>query len=378
MGELQSIELFTGAGGLALATHGAGFKHASLYEWNQDACSTLRFNAAKNSISDIDEWNIVQGDVRDVSFTKHGGIDLVAGGPPCQPFSIGGKHRGSTDNRDMIPQFIRAIRETMPRAFIMENVRGLTREAFANYFSYALLQLTYPTITRRVNEDWMSHLSRLEDLKTKGAKEEGGYNVVFRILNSANFGVPQIRERVFVVGFRNDLSHGWHFPDPTHSREALVRDQTVTGDYWETHRISAPDINTSRPLVESSLKPWRTIRDAISGLPEPTLTECAKFRNHRLQLGARTYAGHTGSPLDWPSKTLKAGAHGVPGGENMILFPDGSVRYLSVREAARIQTFPDDWTFQGAWSEAMRQLGNAVPVDLAKIVAISVARELSK
>ena len=87
--------------------------------------------------------------------------------------------------------------------------------------------------------------------------------------------------------------------------------------------------------------------------------------------------GHTGSPIDWPSKTLKAGVHGVPGGENMIAFHDGSVRYLTVREAARVQTFPDLWRFEGAWSEAMRQLGNAVPVQLASVVARSVADRLS-
>ncbi len=86
--------------------------------------------------------------------------------------------------------------------------------------------------------------------------------------------------------------------------------------------------------------------------------------------------GHTGSPLDWPAKTLKAGDHGVPGGENMIAFPDGSVRYFTVREAARIQTFPDAWQFQGAWSEAMRQLGNAVPVTLARVVAEGMAASL--
>jgi DNA (cytosine-5)-methyltransferase 1 len=99
--------------------------------------------------------------------------------------------------------------------------------------------------------------------------------------------------------------------------------------------------------------------------------------NHRLQLGARPYKGHTGSPIDFPSKTLKAGDHGVPGGENAIRFPDGTMRYLTVREAARVQTFPDQWELRGVWSEAMRQLGNAVPVQLAAVVAKSVAARLS-
>ena len=119
------------------------------------------------------------------------------------------------------------------------------------------------------------------------------------------------------------------------------------------------------------------MRDAIGDLPEPSSKgEHPTFANHRLNPGARVYVGHTGSQIDWPSKTLKAGVHGVPGGENMIAFEDGSVRYLTVREAARIQTFPDSWRFEGAWSEAMRQLGNAVPVVLAGVVARSVAGHL--
>src|SRR5690606_17264971 len=98
--------------------------------------------------------------------------------------------------------------------------------------------------------------------------------------------------------------------------------------------------------------------------------------NHRFQVGARTYVGHTGSPLDEPAKTLKAGVHGVPGGENMLRRPDGTVRYFTVRESARLQTFPDDYVFHGSWTETMRQLGNAVPVDLAETIARSVRQHL--
>ena len=120
------------------------------------------------------------------------------------------------------------------------------------------------------------------------------------------------------------------------------------------------------------------MRDALAGLPDPeTSPQAARgFLNHRFQAGARSYAGHTGSPLDEPGKTLKAGVHGVPGGENMLARPDGSVRYFSVRESARLQTFPDSYVFNGAWSEAMRQLGNAVPVTLAQVVGADVARHL--
>lgn len=117
--------------------------------------------------------------------------------------------------------------------------------------------------------------------------------------------------------------------------------------------------------------------EAISDLPAPSSRAAKKWHNHLLQPGAKAYPGHTGSPLNRPAKALKAGAHGVPGGENMILYPDGSVRYLSVRESARVQTFPDDYVFLGSWTEAMRQLGNAVPVRLAEIVGSSVAKALA-
>ena len=127
-----------------------------------------------------------------------------------------------------------------------------------------------------------------------------------------------------------------------------------------------------------SALPWRTVRDAISDLPDPERsTSQHTVPNHVLQPGARSYQGHTGSPLDEPAKTLKAGDHGVPGGENMVLLPDGRVRYFTVRESARIQTFPDSVLLAGSWTEAMRQLGNAVPVKLAEAVAKSVASSLT-
>jgi len=112
------------------------------------------------------------------------------------------------------------------------------------------------------------------------------------------------------------------------------------------------------------------------GLPDPQSQAAIEFKDHIFQGGARTYPGHTGSPLDLPAKTLKAGDHGVPGGENMMVRSDGSVRYLTVRESARVQTFPDGYVFHGSWTETMRQLGNAVPVLLGQVVASSVAEKI--
>ena len=120
---------------------------------------------------------------------------------------------------------------------------------------------------------------------------------------------------------------------------------------------------------------WQTVRDAISDLPDPersSTKELELAQAHRFQPGARAYAGHTGSPIDEPAKALKAGDHGVPGGENMLRHTNGSVRYFTVRESARIQTFPDNFIFEGTWSETMRQLGNAVPVKLAAVMARGV------
>jgi DNA (cytosine-5)-methyltransferase 1 len=129
-------------------------------------------------------------------------------------------------------------------------------------------------------------------------------------------------------------------------------------------------------LFEAAKFPWLTVRDAIGDLPDPEKKTRTYIANHKFNPGARSYPGHTGSPLDEPAKTLKAGDHGVPGGENMLARVDGSVRYFTVREAARLQTFPEDYTFRGAWTEAMRQLGNAVPVRLAETVARSVAEKI--
>jgi DNA (cytosine-5)-methyltransferase 1 len=129
----------------------------------------------------------------------------------------------------------------------------------------------------------------------------------------------------------------------------------------------------AQALFPPATLPWRTVRDALHGLPDPESPAARRIADHRFQPGARAYPGHTGSPLDLPAKTLKAGDHGVPGGENMLVRDDGTVRYFTLREAARIQTFPDGYRFHGSWSETMRQLGNAVPVMLGRVVAASVA-----
>jgi DNA (cytosine-5)-methyltransferase 1 len=381
----RSIELFAGAGGLALASSNAGFCHDAVLEFNHDACETIRANQ-RRGYELVRHWPLIEGDVHCQDFTGwEGRVDLVSGGPPCQPFSIGGKHRAMADRRNLFPEAARVVRETKPKMFVFENVKGLTRQTFAKYFGYIVLQLSYPDITRRGNEDWVDHLSRLERIKTQGAKPDLRYRVVWRLLNAADYGVPQRRERVFFVGFRSDIDVPWSFPAPTHSRNALLHSQWSSGEYWERHAVS----KRSRPACPSllpdfgddelglglsfGLQPWQTVRDAISNLGEPArFAKDAEIPNHILQPGARSYPGHTGSPLDEPAKTLKAGDHGVPGGENMVRYPNGEVRYFSVRESCRLQTFPDEYRFEGSWTENMRQLGNAVPVKLGQVVLGSV------
>lgn len=372
---MRSVELFAGAGGLGLGVAQAGFDHSAVVEWDRWACDTLKDNKP---------WPVTQGDVRLMSYDGLGTIDLVSGGPPCQPFSLGGKHNAHLDHRDMFPEAIRAVRELRPRAFVFENVKGLTRATFQNYLTYIRLQLAHPEVTARPEEPWIDHLGRLEQHETSGSTSGLRYNVVLRLLNAANHGVPQRRERIFLVGFRSDLGVEWRFPNETHSAAALAWSLTHDDEYFDRHRIgraerlllreAAPRIKGDKP---TSL-PWLTVRDAFLGLPDPELQpKAAKgFPDHRFIPGARSYPGHTGSPLDAPAKTLKAGVHGVPGGENMLRRPDGSIRYFSIREAARLQTFPDDFLFHGSWTETMRQLGNAVPVRLAGIVARSVADQL--
>jgi DNA (cytosine-5)-methyltransferase 1 len=195
---------------------------------------------------------------------------------------------------------------------------------------------------------------------------------------------------VFIVGFISDLGCKWTPPETTHSEEMLLRSKWIERDYWIRHEVPEAEIppigrekskvdrlrTKGEHLFEPRKRPWRTVRDALADLPDPRDPEASGVPDHEFSDGAKAYPGHTGSPLDRPSKTLKAGDHGVPGGENMIAYYDDSVRYFTVREAARIQTFPDEYLFNTAWTVGMKQLGNAVPVKLAEAVVGSVKRQL--
>ena len=388
---MKSVELFAGAGGLAMGVAQARFEHLGIVESDQWCCETINHNRLRGA-RPIAGWPAVSPtDIKRVRFDGlPNDIDLVSGGPPCQPFSLGGKHRGHADARNLFPDLVRAVRVLRPRAVIVENVKGLLRKSFDPYFKYIVLTLTYPTLVPARDEGWTEHMARLERHHISGGELE--YRVDFELLNAADYGVPQRRERVFIVAFRADLGIEWSFHDDlptTHTPDSLLWDQWVTGDYWDRHDIpparrprppsrSSPIESLPSSLIPPAGRPWRTVRDAISDLPDPRSDEADLFANHRFNPGARSYPGHTGSPWDQPSKTLKAGDHGVPGGENTLRHPNGRVRYFTVREAARLQTFPDGYEFHGSWTETMRQLGNAVPVQLSFSVADSVAKALRR
>ncbi len=389
---MKSVELFAGAGGLAMGVALAGFESLAVVEWDQWACDTIRANQ-KRGYPLVQDWPLWEGDVRDFAWsTIPEGFDLLAGGPPCQPFSMGGKHKAFGDERDMFPSTVEIVRRLRPKSFIIENVKGLTRSSFANYFQYILLQLEFPEIARRAGDTWIKHLRELQMEKTSNTSHgrDLTYNVIPTLVNAADYGVPQKRERVFMVGFRSDLGVEWSFPKPTHTLDALLHSQWITKEYWEKHEVSSSkipamprQIRARVDYLRSSLLPpdsnaWHTARDALMGLPDPRHHSALEHYNHNFQNGARAYKGHTGSLLDLPAKTLKAGDHGVPGGENMMILDKGGVRYFSVRESARLQTFPDGYVFHGSWTETMRQLGNAVPVALARRVAGSVAEHLAE
>lgn len=375
---MRAIELFAGGGGLAAAGHAEGVEHKLMVEWDKWSCKTLRYNFEEYNCSILNE------DIRNIDFSIfENTIDLVTGGPPCQPFSLGGVHKGDEDNRDMFPEAIRVVKEVKPKAFVFENVKGLTRDSFKNYLSLILLRLTYPEVYNS-GMTWIENLSFLEKHHIKGAKKSQGlsYRLVWRVLNSADFGAPQIRERLVIVGIRSDLNAEFSFPNPTHSKQSLIYDQVVSKEYWKRHQIKIKQSIYNSSVIEFdetclALKPWMTTRDAIASLPKPR-TGKEIFPNHELKPGAKSYKGHTGSILDAPAKTIKAGVHGVPGGENTVVLDSGDIRYFTAREAARVQTFPDSHIFIGAWSEAMRQIGNAVPVEMLKPIISNLKLSLSR
>lgn len=310
---MDSIELCAGAGGQALGLEQAGFAHRALVEIDAHCRATLSLNRPG--------WNVEQGDQADLTqfdARAYAGVDLVAGGLPCPPFSVAGKQLGAGDERNMFPDALRVIDETKPRAVMIENVRGFLDAVFSDYRLHLRAEL------RRM-----------------------GYVTDWRLFNASDFGVPQLRPRVVIVAIRDDLADGFSWPDPLHDRPATVgtvlRDLMAAGGW--------PGAGA-----------WAARADDIA----PTLVGGSKKH---------------GGPDLGPTRARKAWATLGVDGKGVADAPPApdfvGMPRLTVPMVARLQGFPDDWTFAGRKTAAYRQVGNAFPPPVARAVGERIRAALS-
>lgn len=333
--DYKLVELFAGAGGLALGLEQAGFHSVLLNEIDKDACKTLRYNRP--------DWNVVEGDVKQVDFTHlEGSIDLLTGGFPCQAFSYAGKQLGFDDIRGtMFFEFARAIKEIKPKVFLGENVKGLNSHDDGR---------TLSTI-----------LSVFEEL---------GYTMVENDVYKALFyKVPQKRERLILIGVRNDLIEKVKFTKPsTYKRILTMRDALYAGEIYET---DVPESTGQKYPIRK--------KEILDHVPEggywrdlPLELQKEYMQGSFLLGGGKTGMARRLS-LDEPSLTLTCS----PAQKQTERCHPVETRPLSTREYARVQTFPDDWAFQGSMSSVYKQIGNAVPVNMAAAIGRSLVRLLN-
>lgn len=331
----NSIELFAGGGGLALGLHEAGFNQVLLNEFNHDACETLRKNF-KNA-------NVVEGDVHEIDFKPYSGkTDFLSGGFPCQAFSYAGNQKGFDDARGtLFFELARAIKETMPKVFLGENVKGLLSHDNGK---------TFNTISKIIDE-------------------LGYYLVPPRVLKAVMYKVPQKRERIFLVGIRKDLKDKveFHWPSPYH-RVLTLRDTFYKGELYD---CDVPEsIGQKYPKRKAEILSKVPMGGNWRDLPEDLQKEYMKGSFYLD--GGKTGMARRLS-LDEPSLTLTC----APAQKQTEHCHPIETRPLTVREYARIQTFPDSWEFSGSESSQYKQIGNAVPVNLAKAMGHSLIRLLN-
>jgi len=330
------IELFAGAGGLALGLEKAGFTHVALNELIPDACNTLRKNRP--------EWNVLEGDVAQISFEKYNGkVDMVSGGFPCQAFSYAGKKLGFEDTRGtLFYQFARVVKEVQPKIFLGENVRGLLEH----------------------NEG--KTMNTIRDVI-----HELGYSLVEpRFLKAIFYMVPQKRERLFLVGIRNDLADKMTFiwPSP-YKRILTLRDALKAGELYSTDVPESP----------GQKYPQRK-QEILSHVPQGGYWRDLpiEMQKEYMKGSFDLPGGKTGMArrLSWdePSLTLTC----APAQKQTERCHPEETRPLTTREYARIQTFPDDWTFTGKMDSVYKQIGNAVPVNLAFAMGRALVRMLNQ
>lgn len=330
-----SVELFAGGGGLALVMERAGFHHVMLNEFDKHACATLRKNRPA--------WNVVEGDVHEVDFTTlHGKVDFLSGGFPCQAFSYAGNKAGFEDARGtLFFELARAVKEIQPRVFLGENVRGLYTHDNGRTFA-AIQQI-------------------IADL---------GYTLLpEKVLKAIQYQVPQKRERLFLVAVRNDLASRAKFayPSPYH-RIVTLRDAFFKGVLFDT--------DVPKSAGQSYPQRKREIMDMVPmGGNWRDLTE--EVQREYMKGSYELSGGKTGIArrlsLDEPSLTLTC----APAMKQTERCHPTETRPLTVREYARIQTFPDDWEFCGGLGAQYKQIGNAVPVNLAAAMGRSIVRLLN-
>lgn len=330
--QFTSVELFAGGGGLALGMAKAGFHHVLLNEFDVSACKTLRRNRP--------DWNVIEGDVRNVDFTPlRGRVDFLSGGFPCQAFSYAGKQGGFNDTRGtLFFELARAVQEIRPKVFLGENVKGLISHDDGR---------TIETIRNTIREL--------------------GYTLVEpRVLRAIMYQVPQKRERLILIAIRNDIAQRvqFHWPSPfervLNLREALYRSVIFDTDVPASEGVAYPEKKKRVLDLVPMGGDWRN-------LPEDIARE---YMGGSWLLGG----GKTGMArrlsLDEPSLTLTCS----PCQKQTERCHPIETRPLSVREYARIQTFPDEWMFEGSMSDKYKQIGNAVPVNLAWAVGRSLMR----
>jgi DNA (cytosine-5)-methyltransferase 1 len=329
--KFTSIDLFAGAGGTALGLENAGIQHLLLSEWDRHACETLRANRPG--------WNVVEGDVREIDFKEfRGRADIVEGGFPCQAFSYAGKGQGFDDTRGtLFFEFARAVSEVMPKVFIGENVKGLLRHDEG-----------------RTLETMIRALKSIRD-------EKGiGYRIAYRVLRAQYLDVAQKRERVIIVGVRDDVPTPILFPK---ERDYVVSLWEAIGDCPKSEGQSYPE---RKKQVLDLVPPGGYWRD----LPVDVQRE---FLGGSYHLSG----GKTGMArrLSWdePSLTLTCS----PAQKQTERCHPDETRPLTVREYARIQSFPDEWVFPGSVANAYKQIGNAVPVNMGYYVGRAAVAMLS-
>jgi len=304
---LTCVEICAGAGGQALGLEWAGFDALAHVEYDSHACATLRLNRP--------EWNIIEDNVRNFSAKEFKGVDLLAGGVPCPPFSVAGKQLGSADERDLFPEALRLVDECRPKAVMLENVRGFLDAVFTDY-----------------------RMSLKKQLKKMG------YDASWHLLNASDYGVPQLRPRVVVVAIREDLAKNFYPPMP-------LTDGTPTKTVGE----SLVDLMAANGW-EGALA-WASNANEIA----PTIVGGSKK--------------HGGADLG-PTRARTAWASLGVNGKSLAEFapPKGfnDMPRLTLRMTARIQGFPDDWHFSGGKTAAYRQIGNAFPPPVARAVALRI------